>query len=82
MKLLFHFPFSYLMDAILKKKARLRLLFSPVVFSLRPTSTQKKKHQKAIYDQLSTKLRYGVAEFFFLLSSQHIPLLALTCQAQ
>ena len=41
--------------------------FSPVVFSLRPTAAQnrkKRKHQKAIYDQLSTKLRYSIVHFF------------------
>ena len=37
------------------------------MFSLRPTAAQnrkKGKHQKAIYDQLSTKLRYSIVRFF------------------
>ena len=37
------------------------------MFSLRPTAAQnrkKRKHQKAIYDQLNTKLRYNMVPFF------------------
>ena len=54
------------------KNTRFRLLFLPVVFSLRPTAAQnrkKRKHQKAIYDQLNTKLRYSIVRFFFYLPS-------------